>query len=345
MERYIDPRVIKQMEEHMGDEKSQMVYHFLRAYKVALTVSHRPNFNFIVNTNGSFLSRFFQKLTEEVLAASNGQVFTVMDTVAIFLKFLLRYEGINFQAFYLVMNLPYYLLPHIASIQVLDTLLNPLLPTTVVIDNSEETLNRYLTYTRLSSYFEDVAAKLYAGTSVEAAKQKMAYKPMFLGDISKVIASFGSGAVLDTQDMPLEDKYSVVEERRSIKTDIDLLLRHFHEMAKRRNVLFRMRSTLNVDQERQTGFEIEKTRFPEIFKKLKESKDFIKLVDYESIRDREIYPPHGSSPRKTKKVTSRSPTRSRDSKSPIKLLNQQTGESNETLADHLKRNSLKGTSS
>lgn len=301
----------------MEDEKDLLVYHFFRAYKVANSLSNMSNYNFIVNCNGSFLNRFFQKLTEEVLAVGNTTPYANMNTTAIFLRFLLRHDAVTFQAFFLVFNLAYYLLPHIKHHQILDILVLPMMPITVLTENSEEALTRYAGYCKLACFFEDLMLKLYCGKNVEGTKQKMSYKPMFLGEISKVIASCGTGALQDTRDSPLEEKYSVLEERRGIKTDIDLLLKHFHELSKRRNVLFRMRSTMNFDSDRKSGFEIEKTRFPEIFKKLKETKDHVIFVDYEDIKDREIYPKPGNTSEIHKtKLRSRSPEKSRHSKSP-----------------------------
>ena len=344
LSKYFEPGLLKEMEEYMGEEVDLIPFYFLRAYKAALTMSTTPNYNFIVNSNGSFLSKFFNKLVE-VLSAENEPPYAVLNTIAIFLKFLLKSDAICFQAFFLVFNLPFLLLPYISSNNILDILLTPMLPSVTVCENNEEALNRYMTYCKLSSFFDDLAIRLYSGKRVEIPKQKMGYKPMYLGEISKVIASYGTGGLLDTHDSPLEEKYSVLEERRSIKTDIDLILRHFNEMARRKNVLFRMRSTMNFDIDKNMGFQIEKARFPEIFKKLKESKDQIIFVDYEAIKDTEIYPKDGKARRSQKpQLRSRSPAKSRKSKSPGKLNKLVSDESSDSIRlGFTKRNSLPRT--
>lgn len=303
----------------MGEEKDDIPLHYLRSYKAAIALSTRPNYNFVINSNGSFLNHFFIKLTEEILGKPNETPFMNMSVLGIFLKFLLRHDPISFQAFYMVYNLPYCLADHMANADIRDLMAMTLLPTTSVCDSSDESIFRYVNYCKMSSFFGDLSSRLYTGRPIDMKKASINYKPMYLGEINKVISAGGAGAALDTRDMPDEDIYTVLEERKKLKTDIDLIMKHFNELANRKNVLFRMRSTMNFNIEKRMGFEIEKARFPEIFKKLQENTDFVIFVDYMDIKDIEIYPIKGHGQSKRNRQSSKTPRRLMPSRSPTRM--------------------------
>ena len=95
----------------------------------------------------------------------------------------------------------------------------------------------------------------------------MNFKPLYLGEISKVITSGGTGAASDTRDIPEEEQYKIAEERKKLKTDIDLVIKYIIDISKNRSTLIKARSQLEVTS-RRLGFDYERLRFPEIFDRL-----------------------------------------------------------------------------
>jgi len=239
---------------------------------------------------------FFEKLTREVFANPEDIPLGNMNLLGTFFKFIMKYDPITFQAFFLYYNLPYYLAAHLDNTTISDLMVQTLSPTSAYIDCNEESLNRYAAYARLSNFLFDLSEVMVNNSELPEKKKSLNYRPLFLGEISKAISTGSTGISSDLRELPEEDMYTLVEERRGIKNaDIDLLLKHFNDLSKKKSVLFKMRSAIDkISSTKRLTFEIEKARYPEIYEKLKNSKDAIEFVDYEKIRHREVFKVKGA---------------------------------------------------
>lgn len=345
MKEYIAPELLQEIEDYMGQEKEDIALHYLRSYKAAQAICVSQNYNFVLNSNGSFLNHFFLKLTGEILGKPNELPFMNLNVLGMFFKFLIKQDPISFQAFWLVYNMPYNLASYMHHANIREVLSMTLQPTTSFCDHSNEALLRYVNYCKMSGFLFDLSAQLYTGQPSVVKKSSINYKPMYLGEINKVISAGGSGAALETRDLPAEEVYTVVEERKKLKTDVDLIMKHFGELAKRKNVLFRMRSTMNFSIDKRLGFEVEKARFPEIFKKLQANEDNVVFVDYHLIKDIEIYPKLKAGVVRGRELRSRSPDKLRVSRSPVRMDRRgRLEDSRESERSHRSRRSLQGRS-
>ncbi len=299
----------------MDDEALDIPLYYLRSYKWLKALTYLPNFNCVMNANGTFLNQFFERLSFEVFAPQSQTPFVNMKHLGRFLYFLFKNNPVNFQAFFLMYNLPFLLYEFIGYSEVFDLLLECISPaaSSFTRDYSEETLNRFCQYFKMSRFFADFGELLFTGEQPDDKKKSVNFKPMFIGEISKVVTSGNTGAAFDVQELPKEDVYSIVEERKKIKSDIDLLLKHFNEASKHRGSLYRMRSFSDqIKANRQVGFEAEKARHPAIFEKLSKAKERIIFVDYEKIKHNPLFQPRQSSPKTVHTETilrSTSPTR------------------------------------
>ena len=261
--------------------------YYFRSYKVCQVLTNIQNYNFILNSHADALAIFFEKLTTEVLNQPNSFATLNLNHLGLFLKFLAKNDHITFQAYCLIYNLPFNLIkylhnPHINDIMV--AIFSPL--SGVICENSEETLMRYSNYCRFSGLFADLGEHMFLDRPIDSKKMKTEYRPMFIGDISKVVASGITGAALEIRDIPEEEMYIIAEEKKKLKTDIDLLLKHFNDIVKKKPAFFKMKTAVeNLMSGKSLSYDIAKSRNIDILEKLKNSKDVVIMVDYDKIKD------------------------------------------------------------
>ena len=292
-----EPSILEDIEEIFDEDEAQLVpFHYLRSYKIAQTLTNTANLNFITNAAPTFLNLFFEKLTTEVLNCKTPKLQMNLDHLGMFLKFFAKSEPITFQAYMLVYNLYFHLAEYLHYHPIREIIVQTMTPSTAFFELTEEALNRYCMYARLSGFFQDLGDKLYSGQPIEAKKRSSNFRPLYLGEITKMIGNMLGAATLEPKDLIEEEKYLLVEERRKFKgTDIDLVLKHFLDQVRKKPMLFRMKSYIEkLSLPKKQSIEEEKARYPEIFEKLRSSKDSIIFVDYDAIKDIEIYPVEGS---------------------------------------------------
>jgi hypothetical protein len=285
--------ILEEIEEFFDDEEAELVpYHFFRSFKVVQTLTNTVNFNFITNAAPTFLNLFFEKLTTEVLNTPSSRLQMNLDHLGMFMKFLMKSEPISFQAYMLVYNLSFHFAEYLHNQQLREVLVHILAPSTSFFELTDEALNRYCMYTRLSGFFNDLGDKLYSGQQMEAKKRSTGFRPLYLGEITKVIGNLLGAATLEPKEFIEEERYLLVEERKKFKiADVDLIIKHFLEQSKKKPLLFRMKTYIEkLSNPKKPTFEEDKARYPEIFEKLRSSKDSIIFVDYDTIKDIEIYP-------------------------------------------------------
>lgn len=292
-----EPSILEEIEEIFDEDEATLVpFYYLRSFKIVQTLTNTANFNFITNAAPTFLNLFFEKLTNEVLNSKKSRLQINLDHLGLFLRFFMKSEPITFQAYMLVYNLYFHLAEYLHNHQLREVIVHTLAPSTVFFELTEEALSRYCMYARLSGFFQDLGDKLYAGVAIEQKKRSSSFRPLYLGEITKVIGSMLGAASLEPKDLIEEQKYLLVEERRKFKVaDIDLVMKHFLDQARKKPMLFRMKSYIEkLSLPKRPTIEEEKARYPEIFEKLRTSKDSIIFVDYENIKDIEIYRIEGS---------------------------------------------------
>lgn len=292
-----EPSILEEIEEVFDEDEVMLVpLYYLRSFKIIQTLTHTGNFNFVTNAAPTFLNLFFEKLTNEVLNSKKSRLQMNLDHLGLFLRFFMKSEPITFQAYMLVYNLYFHLAEYLHNYQIREIIVHTLAPGTIFFELTEEALSRYCMYARLSGFFQDLGDKLYAGTTIEEKKRSSGFRPLYLGEITKVIGNMIGSASLEPKDLIEEEKYLLVEERKKFKvSDVDLVMKHFLDQARKKPMLFRMKSYIEkLSLPKRPTIEEEKARYPEIFEKLRTSKDSIIFVDYDKIKEIEIYPTEGS---------------------------------------------------
>ena len=301
-----DEEFVEEMRNFMEGDAPDIPLYYLRSYKLTKALTFLPNYTCVINANGTFLNVFFERLATEVLGPKSLVPFVNMKHLGLLLLFLFNTNPVNFQAFFLMYNLPFILYEYIEYSEIFDVILLSVSPAGAGVfpDFTEEILTRYCMYYKMSRFFADLGELMFYGEYIDEKKKDVNFKPLFIGEIAKVVNSGNSGAAFDIREMGKDDIYSTIEEKTGIKTDVDLILKHFNDMSKKKNQLFRMRSFADqLKDNKRSGFEVEKMRFPGIFETLSKAKERIVFVDYEKIKNRPLFEGIKVSPRGGKSTT------------------------------------------